>query len=153
MTPVELTSIAGIVAVVIAGIGLLATGIYRVGRLTEETNRLPLEIHAGFQRIHERLDHNEGLTEERFRRNEEIFEERFRRHEEIFEERFRRNEEIFEERCRRLEEMIRHNEAVILSESERTREQIRNLQQAIMSHSHDEDGNVMFRVPPADFDE
>lgn len=131
MTPVELTAIAGMVAVAIAGIGLLATGIYRVGRLTETTNRLPLEMRAEFQRIYERLDNNEGLTEERFRRNEEIF----------------------EERCRRLEEMIRHNESLILSESERTREQIRNLQQAIMSHSHDEDGNVMFRVPPPELDE
>ena len=49
--------------------------------------------------------------------------------------------------------MIRHNEELIRTEGERTREQIRNLQQAIMSHSHDEDGNVIFRIPPPEFDE
>jgi hypothetical protein len=49
--------------------------------------------------------------------------------------------------------MIRHNEDLIRSEGERTREQIRNLQQAIMSHSHDEDGNIIFRIPPPETDE
>jgi hypothetical protein len=127
MEAAAITATAGLAAVIIAVIGLAATAIYRIGKLTEAANRLPQEMHAEFQRIYDRISQNESLAEERFQRHEELI--------------------------RHNEELIRHNEDLIRSEGERTREQIRNLQQAIMSHSHDEDGNIIFRIPPPETDE
>ena len=132
MSPAELAAIAGIFAAIVALIGLVATAIFRIGKLTEATDRFPIEMRAESQRIHDRINEHETLNREQFRHNEELAEERFRR-----------NEELAEERARRIESLIR-------SEGERNRELIRNLQQAIMSHSHDEDGNVIFRIPPSD---
>ena len=63
-------------------------------------------------------------------------------------DRIGQNEILTEQRFRSHEGLIRHNEDLIRSEGERTREQIRSLQQAIMSHSHDGDGSVIFRIPP-----
>ena len=120
MEAAEITAAAGLAAVIIAVIGLAATAIYRIGKLTEATNRLPQEmqgefqsIRVEFQRIYDRFEQNELLTDQRFQNHEEL----------------------------------------IRSEGERIREQIRNLHQAIMSHSHDEDGSVMFRIPPPEPDE
>lgn len=120
MDPVQITAAAALVAVIIAAIGLAATAIYRIGKLTEATNRFPQEMKAGFQGIHDRIGQSENLAEERFRRHEE---------------------------------MIRHNEELIRSDGARTRDQIRNLHQSIMSHSHDEDGSIIFRIPPPEPDE
>ena len=142
MSPVELTAAAGIIATIIAVIGLAATAIYRIGKLSEATARIPLEMKLEVQRIHDRIGQHETLNLEQFRHSEELI----RRSEELAEERFRRNEELAEERSRNIESLIR-------SEAERTREQIRSLHQAVMSHSHDEDGNVMFRVPPPEPDQ
>ena len=50
------------------------------------------------------------------------------------------------------EEMRRENEQIrelIRSEGEHTRGEIRRLLEAMMSHPHDDDGNVRFRMPPA----
>ncbi len=134
MEAAEITAAAGLAAVIIAVIGLAATAIYRVGKLTEATNRLPQEmqgefqsIRVEFQRIYDRFEQNEHLTGRRFQSHEELI--------------------------RHNEELIRRNEELIRSEGERTRQQIRNLHQAIMSHSHDEDGSVMFRIPPPEPDE
>ena len=120
MTAAELTAIAGIIAAIIAGIGLAAAAIYRIGKLTEATARIPLEMKIELQRIHDRIDQHETLNGEQFGRSEEL---------------------------------IRHVEELVRIEAERTREQIRTLHQAIMSHAHDEDGNVMFRVPPPEPDQ
>ncbi len=127
MEAAEITAAAGLAAVIIAVIGLAATAIYRVGKLTEATNRLPQEmqgefqsIRVEFQRIYDRFEQNEHLTGRRFQSHEEL---------------------------------IRHVEELVRIEAERTRQQIRNLHQAIMSHSHDEDGSVMFRIPPPEPDE
>ena len=120
MSPVELTAIAGIIAAIVAVIGLATAAIYRIGKLSEANARIPLEMKMEVQRIHDRIGQHETLNQEQFRHNEELI--------------------------RRVEDLIR-------IEAERTREQIRNLQQAIMSHSHDEDGNVMFRVPPPEPDQ
>lgn len=127
MEAAEITATAGLVAVIIAAIGLAATAIYRIGKLTEATNRLPNEMQGEFQsirveiqRIYDRIEGNEYHAEQRFLSHEDL---------------------------------IRHNEELIRSEGERTREQIRNLHQAIMSHSHDEDGSVIFRIPPPEPDE
>ncbi len=127
MDPVQITAAAALVAVIIAAIGLAATAIYRIGKLTEATNRFPQEMKAGFQGIHVEI---QGVHD-RIGQSENLAEERFRRH----------------------EEMIRHNEELIRSDGARTRDQIRNLHQAIMSHSHDEDGNIIFRIPPPEPDE
>ena len=134
MEAAEITATAGLVAVIIAAIGLAATAIYRIGKLTEATNRLPNEMQGEFQsirveiqRIYDRIEGNEYHAEQRFRSHEDLI--------------------------RHNEELIRHNEELIRSEGERTREQIRNLHQAIMSHSHDEDGSVIFRIPPPEPDE
>lgn len=137
MEAAQMAAYASTAAVILAFIGLGATAIYLIGKLTEATNRIPQEVNAELQRIREHLYQNQELNEERFRRTEDISEEGFRR----MEERFRHIEELNEERFRRLEELIG-------SEGERTREQIRNLHQAVMSHSHDEDGNIIFRIPP-----
>ena len=145
MSPVELTAAAGIFAVVIAVIGLAATAIYRIGKVSEATARIPLEMKIEVQRIHDRIDQHEALNREQFRHNEELI----RNNEDLI----RRNEELAEERSRRSEILIHHVEELVRIEAERTREQIRNLHQAIMSHSHDEDGNVMFRVPPLESDQ
>ena len=156
MSAVELTAIAGVIAAIVAVIGLATAAIYRVGKLAEATDRIPMEMKLETQGLKDRIDQHEDLNREQFRhneellrhneelikRNEELAEERFRRNEELSEERFRRNEQLAEERSRRIESLIR-------SEGEITREQIRNLHQAIMSHSHDEDGNIIFRVPPS----
>lgn len=127
MDPVQITAAAALVAVIIAAIGLAATAIYRIGKLTEATNRFPQEMKAGFQGIHVEI---QGIHD-RIGQSENLAEERFRRH----------------------EEMIRHNEELIRSDGARTRDQIRNLHQAIMSHSHDEDGSIIFRIPPPEPDE
>ena len=39
-------------------------------------------------------------------------------------------------------------QALIRSENAQTRAQIQQLSNALMSHSHDVDGNITFRVPP-----
>lgn len=127
MSPVELTAVAGTIAAIIAVIGLAATAIYRIGKLSEATARIPLEMKIELQRIHDRIGQHEALVDQRFRSHEELI--------------------------RHNEALIRHNEELIRSEGERTREQIRNLHQAIMSHSHDEDGNIIFRIPPLEPDE
>ena len=134
MDPVQITAAAALLAVIIAAIGLATTAIHRIGKLTEATNRSPQEMNAGFQsihveiqRIHDRIEQSENLAEERFRRHEEMI--------------------------RHNEELIRHNEELIRSEAARILDQIRNLHQAIMSHSHDEDGSIIFRVPPSELDE
>lgn len=134
MDPVQITAAAALVAVIIAAIGLAATAIYRIGKLTEATNRFPQEMKAGFQGIHVEI---QGVHD-RIGQSENLAEERFRRHEEMI---------------RHNEELIRHNEELIRSDGARTRDQIRNLHQAIMSHSHDEDGNIIFRIPPPEPDE
>ena len=149
MSAVELTAIAGIIAALVAVIGLATAAIYRVGKIAEATDRIPIEVKKEVQRIYDRIDQHETLNREQFRHNEELIrnnEKLIRRNEELAEERFRRNEELAEARSRHLESLIR-------SEAERTREQIRSLHQAIMSHSHDEDGNIIFRVPPSEPDE
>ena len=115
MTSAELTAIAGVIAVIIAGVGLATAAIYRIGKISEATARIPQEMKVELQGIRDRIDQHETLNREQFRHNEEL---------------------------------IRHVEEIVRVEAERTREQIRSLHQAIMSHSHDEDGNVMFRVPP-----
>ena len=120
MSAAELTAIAGTIAAIIAGIGLAAAAIYRIGKLSEATARIPVEMKIELQRIHDRIDQHEVLNGEQLRHNEELI--------------------------HRVEELVR-------IEAERTREQIRNLHQAIMSHSHDEDGSVMFRVPPPESDQ
>ena len=138
MSPVELTAAAGIIATIIAVMGLAATAIYRIGKLSDATARIPLEMKLEVQRIHDRIGQHETLNQEQFRHNEELI----RNNEKLI----RRNEALAEERSRNIESLIR-------SEAERTREQIRSLHQAVMSHSHDEDGNVMFRVPPPEPDQ
>ncbi len=50
------------------------------------------------------------------------------------------------EQRRRENEQIRE---LIRSEGEHTRGEIRRLLEAMMSHPHDDDGNVRFRMPPA----
>ncbi len=131
MSAAELTAIAGTIAALTAFIGLVAAAIYRFGKLTEATHRIPNEIRTEIRHNYDRIESHEKLTEQRFLRHEELVEERFRRH----------------------EELIRHVEELVRIEAERTREQIRNLHQAIMSHSHDEDGSVMLRVPPPESDQ
>ena len=54
------------------------------------------------------------------------------------------NKQIREE-IRRGYEQIRE---LIRSEGEHTRGEIRRLFEAMMSHPHDDDGNVRFRIPP-----
>ena len=120
MSAAELTAIAGVIAAIIAGIGLAAAAIYRIGKLSEATARIPVEMKIELQRIHDRIVQHEVLNGEQLRHNEELI--------------------------HRVVELVR-------IEAERTREQIRNLHQAIMSHSHDEDGSVMFRVPPPESDQ
>ena len=120
MSAAELTAIAGVIAAIIAGIGLAAAAIYRIGKLSEATARIPVEMKIELQRIHDRIVQHEVLNGEQLRHNEELI--------------------------RRVVELVR-------IEAERTREQIRNLHQAIMSHSHDEDGSVMLRVPPPESDQ
>ena len=122
MTSAELTAIAGVIAVIIAGVGLATAAIYRIGKISEATAHIPQEMKVELQGIRDRIDQHETLNREQFRHNEELI--------------------------RHNQELIRHVEELVRIEGERTREQIRSLHQAIMSHSHDEDGNVMFRVPP-----
>ncbi len=129
MGTVEITATAGVIAALVVIVGLAIAAIFRIGRLTEATERIPREMRAELQLIHERMDRNEAHSEERFQQMETRNAERFRRMEEVNEERFQRMEEL------------------ILAESAKTQEQIRNLQQAIMTHSHDADGGVIFRVP------
>lgn len=127
MTTAELTAIAGVIAVIIAGIGMATAAIYRIGKLSEATARIPQEMKVELQRIHDRIGQHETLNGEQFLRNQDLI---------------RHNGELI----RRVEKLVR-------MEAERTREQIRNLHQSIMSHSHDEDGAVMFRVPPPEPDQ
>ncbi len=156
MNPAELAATAGLAAAIIAVFGLIATGIFRIGKLTEATNRLSQST----QLIHDRLDRHEVRNEEQLTQAETRNEERQDQTEARINERLTQNEALNEERFRRLEDMIRsneelirHNEELIRSESERTRGQIRVLQQVIMTHFHDTDGTVMFRVPPTESDD
>ena len=124
MSAAELTAIAGVIAAIVAVIGLATAAIYRIGKLAEATARIPIEVKKEVQRIYDRIDQHETLNLEQFRHSERLIHNN--------------------------EELIRHVEEIVRIESERTREQIRNLHQAIMSHSHDEDGNIIFRVPPSE---
>ena len=120
MDPVQNTESAALIAVIIAAIGLAATAIYRIGKLTEATKRMPQEMKIELQRINDRIDQHETLNQERIR------------HTDI---------------------LIRNVEEIVRFEAEKTREQIRSLHQAKMSHSHDEDGSIIFRIPPPEPDE
>ncbi len=149
----DIAAIAAISTVFLAIVGLSATAIFRIGKLTEATDRIPEEFRAELQTVEARNEERFQRVDDRFQYMEALNEERFRRMEERMEERFQRMEERMEERFQRMEDLIHHNEELIRSESERIQGQILILQQAIMTHSHDQDGNVMFRVPMPDTEE
>ena len=101
MDPTILGSIAALVAASLALVGLGATAIYRVGKLSQNTEDLRREIQSESRHIRELMD----------------------------------------ERFNQAQELIR-------SENSQTRAQIQQLSTIVMSHSHDTDGNIIFRVPP-----
>ncbi|MDE2938424.1 MAG: hypothetical protein OXR67_05845 [Chloroflexota bacterium] len=97
MSAAELTAIAGI--------GMATAAIYRMGKLSEATARIPQEITVELQRIHDRIGQHETLNGEQFLRNQELI---------------RHNEELI----RHNGELIRRVEELVRIEAERTREQI-----------------------------
>lgn len=101
MSAVELTAIAGIVAAIVAVIGPAAAAIYRIGKLSKATARIPIEVKKEVQRIYDRIDQHETLNLGQFRHSERLI--------------------------RNNEELIRHVEEIVRIEAELTRDQIRNL--------------------------
>ena len=134
-------SIGAGVALLIAFVGVNARIFTRLGGLEQ-----------GFQS----LDGNyKELREDNRQLREEMREDNRRLREEMREDNQRLREEMREEmreNSRQLREEMRESNQqlreLIRSESESTRAEIRRLADALVSHHHEADGSILFRVPP-----
>ena len=113
-------------ALVIAFLGLISSIHYRLGKLDNSYGLLPAEN----EKIRELIS-----SEVRQLRSEN---EQTREQMRLQEERTREEMRLQEERTREL----------IRSESEATRAEIRRLADALVSHHHEADGSIVFRIPP-----
>ncbi len=109
-----------------AGVALLIAFISINFRISDRLGRLE----QGFEML---LNDNKDFREDSKQLREEMREDNRQLREEMRED----NRQLREE----MRELIR-------SESEATRAEIRRLADAMLSHYHDEDGSVRFRLPP-----
>ena len=126
MDPVQLATLASWVTASVALVALGAGAIYRMGKLTQNVEDLRREMYAETRRLDEKNDIQFAHVDQRFTDMDRKFEQRFT------------------DIDRRFDEL----QALILSENAQTRAQIQQLSNALMSHSHDTDGTITFRVPP-----
>ena len=112
-------SIGAGVALLIAFIGINARIFDRLGRLEQ-----------GFGMLRDDYQH---LREDNRQLREEMREDNRRLREEMREEMRENNQQLRE---------------LISSESEATRGEIRRLADALVSHHHEADGSIVFRIPP-----
>ena len=146
-------------ALVIAFLGLIFSIHYRLGKLasadeflqkgnldTQELVRLEVrQLRSENEQTREqmRLDSQESreqmrLLEDRLREQMRLDSQESKEQMRLLEDRIREDMRFQEERTREL----------IRSESEATRAEIRRLADALVSHHHEADGSVVFRIPP-----
>jgi uncharacterized protein (DUF342 family) len=123
-------SIGAGVALLIAFVGVNARIFTRLGRLEQ-----------GFELL--RDDYKE-LREDNRRLREELREEMRENNRQLREE-MRENNRQLREEMRDSNQQLRE---LIRSESEATRAEIRRLADALVSHHHEADGSIVFRIPP-----
>ena len=123
-------SIGAGVALLIAFIGINARIFDRLGRLEQ-----------GFGMLRDDYQH---LSEDNRQLREEMREDNRRLREEMREE-MRENNQQLREEIRESNQQLRE---LIRSESEATRGEIRRLADALVSHHHEADGSIVFRIPP-----
>ncbi len=155
MDPAEIGAIATLLAASLAIIGLGAAAIYRMGKITQETADLKIVLQGETRRLDEKNDIQFAHVEQQFRDMDRKFEQRFDDMDHKFDQRFKQVDQRFDDIDRKFDQRFNDMDRrftelleLIRSENERTRGQIQQLSTIIMSHSHDTDGSVIFRVPP-----
>ena len=139
------TVIAAMAAVLIAFVGFVASVHFRLGKLEKghevlEKGQEDLRADNAALREQVRAD-NQQLREEMRENNRQLREEM----REEMRENNRQLREEMRENNRQLREEMRE---LIRSESEATRTEIRRLVDALVSHHHEADGSIVFRIPP-----
>ena len=130
-------SIGAGVALLIAFVGINARIFDRLGKLEQ-----------GFEMLRDDYHH---LREDSRQWREEMREDNRRLRDEMREDNRQLREEMRESNQQLREEMRESNQQLrelIRSESEQTRAEIRRLAEAMVSHHHDDDGSIQFRIPP-----
>lgn len=130
-------SIGAGVALLIAFVGINARIFDRLGKLEQ-----------GFEMLRDDYHH---LREDSRQWREEMREDNRQLREEMREDNRRLRDEMREDNRQLREEMRESNQQLrelIRSESEQTRAEIRRLAEAMVSHHHDDDGSIQFRIPP-----
>ena len=123
-------SIGAGVALLIAFVGINARIFDRLGKLEQ-----------GFGMLRDDYHH---LREDSRQWREEMREDNRRLRDEMRED----NRQLREEMREEMRESNQQLRELIRSESEQTRAEIRRLAEAMVSHHHDDDGSIQFRIPP-----
>ncbi len=148
MDPAEIGAIAALLAASLAIIGLGAGAIYRMGKISQETADLKILFQVETRRLDEKNDIQFAHVEQQFRDMDRKFEQRLDDMDRKFDQRFNDMDRKFEQRFNDMDRRFTELQDLIRSENERTRAQIQQLSNIVMSHSHDVDGAIIFRVPP-----
>ena len=162
MDPSEIGAIAALLAASLAIIGLGAGAIYRMGKITQETEDLKIVLQGETRRLDEKNDIQFAHVEQQFTDMDRKFDQRFKQVDQRFDDMDRKFDQRFKQVDQRFDDMDRKFDqrfddmdrrftelvGLIRSENERTRSQIHQLSNTVLSHSHDTDGSVIFRVPP-----
>ena len=135
-------------ALAIALLGFMMSINFRLGRLasadeflqkgnldTQELVRSEVQqLRSENEQIRQQMRSDSQESREQMR----LLEERLREEMRLQDERTREEMRLQDERTREL----------IRSEGEQTRAEIRRLAEAMVSHHHDDDGSIQFRIPP-----
>ena len=146
-------------ALAIALLGFMMSINFRLGRLanadeflqkgnydTQEVVRSEVQkLHSENEQIREQMRLDSQESREQMRLLEERMREQMRLDSQESREQMRLREERMREEMRLQEERTRD---LIRSEGEQTRAEISRLTDAMLSHYHDDDGSIRFRVPP-----
>ncbi len=119
MVEIPMAAMVGLAAVLVAVLGVGGGALYRLGKLAQE-------VAYTRESVNQEVSHSREVQQ--------------------------KDSESLRESQANLREMlmkeIEHSREVSRAEHEATRAEIRRLTDALLSHYHDEDGNVRFRIPP-----
>lgn len=130
MVEIPMAAMVGLAAVLVAVLGVGGGALYRLGKLAQE-------VAYTRESVNQEVSHSREVQQkdsENLRESQEKAIEGLRESQENL-----RNMLLRE---------IEHSREMERAEHEATRAEIRRLTDALLSHYHDEDGNVRFRIPP-----
>ena len=140
----DLTAIAAfatVAGVVLTALVVTANILIRIGRLTQEVHDLK-ESHAREFQSFKDSQTRELQSFREFQTQElQSFREFQTQEIQAFEQRMMHNHEILRTELQAFEQRMMHNHEILRADIQRVFE-------ALVSHTHDTDGNVVFRVPP-----